>query len=124
MTPNRKVALLVVALIFLNVGVYAAKAAPARPSCFIFCHERHPISMWLHTHHAERCHSWHCREKAHEARNRDTSRPRHDSKPVYPCVIHWTYDGVRWWRYHYAVGGSRNHIGLGPRNVRTCLPGQ
>lgn len=71
-------------------------------------------------HHVARCQTWHCREKRRDGSHVTVKKPA----GVYPCVIRWTYNGARWWRYHYAAGGSRNHVGLGPRGVRTCLPGQ
>lgn len=98
----------------------------AQARCHFLCSIRHPVVTKEYQHHVRVCTSASC-EARHEVkknRNEPSVKVHHKTDPIYPCVIHWTYDGVRWWRLHYLVGGSLNHVGLGPSNTRTCLPGQ
>lgn len=103
-------------VLVLAVDVHAAdrSASPAVRSapagCWLLCNVRHPIRS-----RDGRCESWRCRV-AGEARARAAKRE------VYPCIVRWTYDGLRWWHLRYGVRGpyGRNHVGYGSTGYRRC----
>lgn len=119
-----KLAALVVAVAMLACCWLLVATGNAATACLIGCKYRHPVVRWEVQHHVRRC-DWRCR-----ARRDDGSSPRPHAggsrrpKPVYPCVYRWTFGGAPYWNFHYEVGSSRNRVGFGPRNFRTCAPGQ
>lgn len=112
----------------LSAAILAALvlAGTAQARCHFLCSIRNPVITQEYKHHVRYCaETTRCEvRKANNGKSNSSENFSHSSSGVYPCVIHWTYNGLRWWRYHYLLGGSVNHVGFGPNGVHTCLPGQ
>lgn len=105
----RTICVIVAAFTVLILAVDVHAAPPAAQGCLILCGVRHPI-RW----HDHRCESWRCRAQREQ-------RAHPQRKQLYPCVVRWTYDGLRWWHLRYGPRGpyGRNHVGYGP-SYRRC----
>lgn len=110
-------------LVYFITALILIFATPshAATDCLFLCKIRHPVKTWEFKHHLAHCHSVHCEEKERVNTHNPYQKRQHNG--VYPCIVRWTYDAIRWWHLTYGPQGpyGANHVGIGPHNYRRCL---